>query len=404
MQHKRIILYIVTVIAVCCSIVLLSQPSQHTWQKIFGGEDVAGGSIEDIPAQVVNAKDGGYVISGTSQGQDEDSPRGMYAAKLDKTGKILWIKYPAGDINYHANPNVFAGTADGGYLFGGRKYFSIGLTKLDGNGEIVWDRKYELENVKNVLFVTEMRDGTISAILSGRGGNKSVLLKLDRKGSVLSFKRLAKDIEGFQAGSISYTRDGFFIMSGTKYTNGYNSINTYIQDLRLMKLDAEGTVIWDRSYGGVKQDFGRYASGTADGGFVAAGCSSSFNNRNEWDFYIVRVNANGNRQWEKNYGGVDTNYIRSCYETTDSGYICGGTRIGKAGSQYLLIKLDARGNRVWEKLYGSGKLNLMMNGFAVAADGGYVFVGQLENPPAALIDNYAVKTDDKGSTAPFPAR
>ncbi len=404
MRVKRALSYILPVITVCCSLVVLSQPGQYSWQKIFGSEKFSGGKTEDLPAQVLNAKDGGYIITGTSKGLDEETTDGMYMAKLDKTGRLLWIKYPAGDNNYHANPNVFTATADGGYIFGGRKYFSIGLTKVDEKGEVVWDRKYELDNVKNIFFITEMKDGNISAILYGRGGNRSVLLKLDKNGSVLSFKKLSKDVDGFQIGSMSYTKDGYFIMAGTKFTNGYNSINTYIQDLRLMKLDGEGTVIWDRSYGGVKQDFGRYASGTTDGGFIAAGCSSSYNNRNEWDFYIVRVDANGNRQWEKYYGGIDTNYIRSCNETPDGGYICGGTRIGKGGSHYLLIKLDSRGNKIWEKLYGDGKLNLMMNGFSMASDGGFIFVGQLETPPAALIDNYAVKTDDKGNTAPFPGR
>ncbi len=404
MRFNRSLTFILTVLTLSCSIVLLSQPEQYTWQKIFGSEDLGGEKGEDIPAQVLNAKDGGYIISGTGKGEDEDASHGLYMAKLDRTGKLLWIKHPIINANYHANPNLLTATSDGGFVFGGRKYFSIGLTKVDGNGEIVWDRKYELENVKNILFITETKGGTISAILYGRGDSKTILLKLDKSGSVLSFKKLTEDVTGFQVGCMSYTRDGFFIMAGTKFTGGYNTINTYIQDMRLIKLDGEGTMVWDRSYGGVKQDFGRYASGTADGGFIAAGCTSSFNNRNEWDFYIVRVDANGNRQWEKYYGGVDTNYIRACSETSDGGYICGGTRIGKNGSQYLLMKLDGKGNKVWENLYGDGKLNLMMNGFSVAPDGGFIFVGQLETPPAKWIDNYAVKTDDKGNTAPLPAR
>ena len=402
-RRKRIIL---AGAMTCFSIVLYSQQVQYTWQKIFGGEDITGNRTEDLPAQVLNARDGGFIITGVSQGADnDDGPHGMYVAKLDRVGKLLWIKYPGGENpNYHSNPNVFSNTSDGGYIYGGKKYFSIGLTKINENAEIVWDRKYELNNINNILYVTEMKDNSIAALVYGQGDSNAMLLKLDKNGRVISFKKISKEITGFQSGSISYTRDGFFILTGTRFTGGYNSINTHIQDMRLMKLDGEGTVVWDRSYGGVKQDFGRYASGTTDGGFIAAGCSSSFNNRNEWDFYIVRLDASGVRQWEKTYGGNDTNYIRSCHETPDSGYICGGTRIGKNGSQYLLMKLDSRGNRIWEKLYGIQKLNLMMNGFAIASDGGFVFVGQLETPPAKWIDNYAVKTDDKGNTAPFPSR
>ena len=72
-----------------CSLLLFSQPSIISWQKIFGAEDLEGGKAEDIPAQILQTKDGGYIITGETQGSDgAEIPSGMYVAKLDKTGII----------------------------------------------------------------------------------------------------------------------------------------------------------------------------------------------------------------------------------------------------------------------------------------------------------------------------
>jgi hypothetical protein len=155
-------------------------------------------------------------------------------------------------------------------------------------------------------------------------------------------------------------------------------------------------------FGAKQQACGPTAPEKADGGFIIAACSSSFNERNQWDYYVIRLDMNGNKVWEKNYGATDTNYIRACYETKDRGYVCGGTHIGKNGSTYYVIKLDDKGAKAWEKLYGGEKLNLLMHGFIVTNDGGYAMVGQLENVPAVWIDNYVIKTDAKGNTGKFP--
>lgn len=386
------------------SAILFSQPLIISWQKIFGIEDLEGGKTEDIPAQIFQTKDSSYVITGVTQGADgADIPSGIYVAKLTKMGTLAWIKFPAGDKStYDANPNIFNATSDGGFIFGGKKYFSLGLTKIDEDAKVTWSRKYELDNVGEFLYVTEKADKNFAALLHGYGNSTSVLLVVDKNGNVISAKKLSKDIDGFSVGSVSSTRDGGFVLAGTTYLPGYDSGSISSQDVRVMKLDSAGDILWDRNFGGNKQDFGRYASETSDGGFIIAACSSSFNTRNQWDYYVIRLDVNGSKVWEKNYGVTDTNYLRACYETKDGGYICGGTHIGKTGSAYYVIKLDNKGAKVWEKLYGDEKLNLLLHGFIVTNDGGYAMVGQLENEPAIWIDNFVVKTDNKGNTGKFP--
>jgi len=239
------------IIIIAFSAVLFSQPASISWQKIFGAEDFEGGKTEDIPAQILQTKNGSYIITGETQGTDgADIPSGMYIAKVNKTGTLVWIKFPAGDkSSYHAHPNIFNTTSDGGFIFGGKKYFSLGLTKIDEDVRITWNRKYDLDNIGDFLYVTETNGKNIAALLQGYGESTSVMLTVDKNGNVVSVKKLSKEIDGFTVGSVSSTGDGGFVLAGTKYLAGYNSGSTSSQDVRVMKLDGEGTIVWDRSFG-----------------------------------------------------------------------------------------------------------------------------------------------------------
>ena len=388
------------------SVILFAQPEFITWQKIFGTEGRAGGKTEDIPARIFSVKDGGYVISGDARCADgDDDPCGMSIVRLDKHGSVSWIKFPAGDSNiYTAYPGVFNATSDGGFIFGGKKYFSLGLTRIDESAKIIWDRKYDLNNATGILAVAELPNLNLVALLLGRGDSKSLLLVLDKNGNVVSVKKIAADLDGFNPGGVSTTRNGGFVLAGVKHTVAYGQGGQTNQDVRVLKLDGEGQVAWDRTFGGAGLDFGRYASETADGGFIVAASSSMTAARTGLDFLVIRLDAGGNRLWEKNFGMSDTCRIRACYETADGGIICGGTRMGAAGNHYMLLRLDARGTTAWEKFYGGGRFNILLNCFAIAQDGGFIMAGKLEDWPASMTDYYVVKTDDKGNIAPKPTK
>ncbi|MBN1495139.1 MAG: hypothetical protein JXA07_00110 [Spirochaetes bacterium] len=393
------------VVVLFASVILLSQPEFITWQKIFGTEDRAGGKTEDIPAKIFLLKDGGYLITGDARcSNGAGDPCGMSVIKLDKNGSVSWMRFPAGDRNiYTAYPGVFVDLSEGGFVFGGKKYFSLGLTRIDDSAKIIWDRKYDLNNANDMLTVAEMADKNIAAILLGRGDSKALMLVVDKNGNVVSVKKIPAELDGFSAGGVSKTRDDGFILAGVKYVAVYGQGGLTNQDVRVLKLNGQGGVAWDRTFGGAGQDFGRSASQTTDGGFIVAASSSITPAKKELEFLVIRLDANGNRLWEKNYGSPDSCRIRSCYETSDGGIICAGTRMGSAGNHYMLVKLDARGNKVWEKFYGGGRFNILLNCFAIAPDGGFIMAGKLEDWPASMTDYYVVKTDDKGNIAPQPS-
>ncbi len=405
-MHIRIKTVRVLAVILFSTVILYAQPEFVTWQKIFGTEQKAGGKTEDLPARIFVMKDGGYIISGDARcANGDDDPCGMSVVKLDKSGSVSWIRFPAGDRNvYTAYPGVFNAAFDEGFIFGGKKYFSLGLTRIDDSAKVIWDRKYDLNNATGILAVAEMANRNIAALLLGRGDSKSLMLVVDKNGNVMSVKKVAADLDGFTPGGVATTRGGGFVLAGVRHGQAYGQGGQTNQDVRVMKLDAEGQVAWDKTFGGAGQDAGRYAAETADGGLIVAASSSITAGRAEHDFLVIRLDANGNRLWEKNYGTAESCSVRACYETADSGIICGGTRIGAAGNHYMLLRLDARGNKLWEKFYGAGRFNILLNCFAIAHDGGFILAGKLEDWPASLTDYYVVKTDDRGNIAPHPAK
>jgi hypothetical protein len=118
----------------------------------------------------------------------------------------------------------------------------------------------------------------------------------------------------------------------------------------VIKLDAKGNVQWRKTYG--RKSYDNYAYSiqqTSDGGYIVAGYTESFNIRNARvikDALVIKLDAKGNVQWQKTYGGEDDDYAYSIQQTSDGGYIVAGYswEIVVLGEDALVLKLDAKGN------------------------------------------------------------
>lgn len=111
--------------------------------------------------------------------------------------------------------------------------------------------------------------------------------------------------------------------------------------------------------GGSSEDRARSIQQTSDGGYIVAGSSYSNDgdvsgNHGERDYWIVKLNADGNLVWQKCLGGIDNDLALSVQQTTDGGYIVGGSAVSNDGDvsgnhgdrDYWIVKLDADGNLV----------------------------------------------------------
>jgi len=149
--------------------------------------------------------------------------------------------------------------------------------------------------------------------------------------------------------SIQQTSDGGYIVAGHTLSFGVGD-----RDFWVLKLDEEGNVEWQKAYGGSDYDWATSIQQTDDGGYIVAGYTFSFG-AGGYDFWVLKLNENGNVEWQKTYGGSDDEEAYSINQTDDGGYIvAGGSTYSfePGGYDVWVLKLDEEGNVEWQKTYG----------------------------------------------------
>ena len=167
------------------------------------------------------------------------------------------------------------------------------------------------------------------------------------------------------------TADSGFILVGgtTTYSVGQS-------DIWLVKTDAYGNQQWQKSKGGTSFDFANMVKITSDGGYIIAGLTNSYGAGND-DGYLVKTDANGNTQWTQTYGDTGIQQFEAVVQTADGGYACVGINYTNGTGYYdiWLVKTNASGVLQWQKNLGGGSYEIG-NSIQITPDGGYIIAGQ----------------------------
>jgi hypothetical protein len=155
---------------------------------------------------------------------------------------------------------------------------------------------------------------------------------------------------------------------------------------------------WEKSYGGQHSDYLFDAQPTADYGFILAGSSLSNktgnktdDNQGDLDYWVWKMNENGELDWQKSFGGNGFDLLQSIKGTRDGGFILAGTSSSGSGTQkgedckgitdFWTIKLDASGQEQWQRTIGGAGQDELLCAFQTK-DGGYILGGSSSsNPP-----------------------
>ena len=371
-------------------------------QPVISAQKDLGGSDLDFFTSMALTTDGGRIAGGYSisniSGQKTENSRGAFdywIVKLDSTNKIEWDKTLGGnDIDILT---TIQQTSDGGYMLGGysfsnasgeKKQNSRGsadywIVKLDSRGNIQFDKTIGGNSFDNLFALQQTSDG--GYILGGtsfsnksgnktedsRGGTDYWVVKLNSKGTIEWNKTIGGNDDDDLA-ALQQTSDGGYILGGISFSNssGEKAENSKgVADYWVVKLNSNGSKQWDKTIGGSGYDQLNALQQTKDGGFILGGHSFSNisgdkteNNRGGADYWVVKLGSIGNIQFDKTFGGDDLDIPNALQQTSDGGYILGGrsfsnksgdkTENNRGNEDYWIVKLNNKGNKQWDKTIG----------------------------------------------------
>jgi hypothetical protein len=204
-------------------------------------------------------------------------------------------------------------------------------------------------------------------------------------------------IKGYdEDNNIKQTADGGYIMAS--WTKSYGAGN---EDIWIVKLDYNGYVSWQKTYGGIGTDMAYAiqqtdddADGEKDDGYIVAGSTNSFG-AGEYDFWVLKLGSDGDISWQKTFGKHRTDKAFAVIQTSDGGYIVAGRNQGFVASPYLddtniwILKLSSIGVTEWQKMYRVGGSTAGDTAYDIqqtdddgdgAKDDGYIVAGYTNQP------------------------
>jgi hypothetical protein len=199
-----------------------------------------------------------------------------------------------------------------------------------------------------------------------------------------------------RARSVQETIDGGYVVAGYTWSSSER------EDVYILKLDANGNKLWEKTFGGSDNDGAWSIQQTNDGGYVVAGYTSSFG-AGSYDVYVLKIDTSGKEVWSKTFGGSSDDLAWSIQQTNDGGYIVAGyTKSFGAGSEDVyILKLDANGNKLWEKTFG-GSYDERAYCIQQTRDGRYIVAGYTSSFGVGNYDVYIIKMDANGNTGAYP--
>jgi hypothetical protein len=371
----------------------MAQPTVQ-WSKCYGGigtETVAG---------MVEAFDGGYVLAGTG---DTCGVPNFWVVKINDTGKVIWSKcYGGSSADWASNIiRVRGETAnDNGYLVSGAAFSNDGdvtnnhgagdlwAVKIDLYGNLQWQKCYGGSGGEWARSATQTIDGdlviagytysTDGDVTGFHGDYDYWIIKVDDTTGSLIWQKTLGGSSFESANSVAATYDGGVIVTGgARSTDGDVTNPLGGQDIWVVKLDAGGNKQWDRSYGSVENENGLFVTQNTDTGYMVSGYPEYPQNMPN---KLIKTDKSGNIKWTKEP------FVDAVLQAANGDYIISGQT--DSTNKALVLRMDSSGTDIWNKLVGGSNGGGFANSIFQTADGGYVVGGYTNSTDGDITDNH----------------
>ena len=330
---------------------------------------IFGGDNDDETRYIHQTTDGGYIVAGVTESFGAGGSD-IWVLKLSPSGEIEWQKTYGGTEVYCVQQ-----TSDGGYIVAGETSSDIWVLKLFSNGDIEWQKTYGGSDSDYPRSIQQTSDGGYIVAGTtesfGAGGRDAWILKLSSSGEI-EWQKTYGGNGSDNAASIQQTSDGGYIAAG------YSSSFTETYDFWVLKLSPNGEIEWQKTYGG---NIARSIQQTSDGGYILAGWDSSFG-AGGYDMWILKLSSNGDVEWQNAYGRDNDDEPYSIQQTTDGGYIVAGYTMKTYPSRTIwVLKLSSSGEIEWQKIGGNENNSLQERARSIqqTTDGGYIVAGYTDS-------------------------
>jgi hypothetical protein len=328
------------------------------WERSFGGSDY------EYITQLQQTPDGGYILGGQSRsgadGNKTSTNYGLYdiwIVRINAQGRKLWERSFGGSGD--DGLSTIALCTDGGFIVGGISdsppsgnktspnygSFDYWMLRLDASGNRLWERTFGGSERDFLGGMAQTTDGGFTVVGDSRSG-----------------------------------------ISGNKASPNLGYAGS--SDLWVLRLDANGQTLWERTFGDNDNDSGGGVQPTSDGGFMITGQTSA-GALGLYDGWLLRLDGDGNKLWERTYGGDQHEAFWGLVPTTEGGFFIGGsstsppggnkTSAAFGGPDYWVLRVNATGDVLWQQTFG-GNAEEYLTALRLTPDGGIVFGGSSQSP------------------------
>jgi len=374
--------------------------AQVTFEKLFDLNET------DVGRVVQQTSDNGYIIVGHTNKIGNANDKDILLIRTNYQGDTIWTK-TFGGSNYDTGEDIKE-TSDNGYIVVGHTLSygngeaDVYLIKTDSLGNEEWMKTIGGPETDWGLSIRQTSDNgfiiTGTTNISNPSNYDLYLVKTNEIGDIewiRNYGGLGKE----RGNSIIITNDNNYVICG--YTTSFGNGD---YDVFLIKANAAGDTIWTKTYGGTEIDCGMSVKQTNDNGFIISGYTNSFG-AGDMDFYLIKTNEYGDTLWTKTFGGAAYDISYSIDITPENDYVITGygKSFGNGSMGAYLIKVNQMGNLLWTQIFEREFANC---GISVqqTTDGGFIIGGTAISQDSTGLTNsdvYLIKTDSDGTVVGF---